>query len=177
MNGQHDLCGMQSFGPVPRENEPVFDATWEGRVEAMTMVLLVAGHFGGGGVLRYAIESLPPVRYLQDGYFERHLDGLEGALVRRCSYTRPRSGIASSKSPAALFQRRSPVARWRTRAARPDPRNRAVNPVIAARLAGRHDSSWAIASPPASPAFPGYGSTPAALCRPVPALRPNRRRR
>ncbi|MBW0015426.1 SH3-like domain-containing protein, partial [Mycobacterium sp.] len=43
----------------------------------------VAGHFGGGGVLRYAIESLPPLRYLRDGYFERHLDGLEGALVQR----------------------------------------------------------------------------------------------
>jgi nitrile hydratase len=49
----------------------------------MTMVLLVAGHLGGGGALRYAIESLPPLRYLQDGYFERHLDGLEGALVQR----------------------------------------------------------------------------------------------
>jgi nitrile hydratase len=49
----------------------------------MTMVLLANGHFGGGGVLRYAIESLPPLRYLQDGYFERHLDGLEEALVQR----------------------------------------------------------------------------------------------
>lgn len=84
MNGEHDLGGMQSFGPVPRpQNEPVFHSPWQGRVEAMTMVLLVAGHFGGGGVLRYAIESLPPLRYLQDGYFERHLDGLEGALMQR----------------------------------------------------------------------------------------------
>ena len=84
MNGEHDQGGMQSFDPVPRpQNEPVFHAPWEGRVEAMTMVLLVAGHFGGGGVLRYAIESLPPLRYLQDRYFERHLDGLEGALVQR----------------------------------------------------------------------------------------------
>ncbi|HEY9305812.1 MAG TPA: nitrile hydratase subunit beta [Mycobacterium sp.] len=84
MNGEHDLGGMQSFGPVPRaQNESVFQAPWEGRVEAMTMVLLAGGHLGGGGVLRYAIESLPPLQYLQDGYFERHLDGLEAALVQR----------------------------------------------------------------------------------------------
>ncbi|OMC54628.1 nitrile hydratase subunit beta [Mycobacterium sp. IS-836] len=84
MNGAHDLGGMQSFGRIPRpQDEPVFHAPWEGRVEAMTMALLVAGHLGGGGVLRYAIESLPPLRYLRDGYFGRHLDGLEGALVDR----------------------------------------------------------------------------------------------
>jgi nitrile hydratase len=84
VNGQHDQGGMQSFGTIPRpQNEPVFHAPWEGRVEAMTMVLLVAGHLGGGGVLRYAIESLPPLLYLQDSYFERHLDGLENALVQR----------------------------------------------------------------------------------------------
>jgi nitrile hydratase len=84
VNGEHDLGGMQSFGAVPRpQNEPVFHAPWEGRVEAMTMVLLMGGHLAGGGVLRYAIESLPPLRYLQDGYFERHLDGLETALVQR----------------------------------------------------------------------------------------------
>ena len=84
MNGEHDLGGMQSFGPVPRpQHEPVFHAPWEGRAEAITMVLLVADHFGGGGVLRYGVESLPPLRYLQDNYFERHLDGLEGALVQR----------------------------------------------------------------------------------------------
>lgn len=84
MNGEHDQGGTQSFGHIPRpQNEPVFHAPWEGRVQAMTIALLVAGHFGSGGVLRYAIESLPPLRYLQCGYFERHLAGLEGALVQR----------------------------------------------------------------------------------------------
>jgi nitrile hydratase len=84
VNGAHDLGGTQSFGPIPRsQNETVFHDPWQGRVEAMTMALLVAGHFGGGGALRYAIESLPPLRYLQDGYFERHLDGLEAALAQR----------------------------------------------------------------------------------------------
>jgi nitrile hydratase subunit beta len=84
VNGEHDQGGTQSYGPIPRpQNEPVFQAPWEGRVEAMTIALLVAGHFGGGGVLRHAIESLPPLRYLQCGYFERHLEGLEGALVQR----------------------------------------------------------------------------------------------
>jgi hypothetical protein len=71
VNGEHDLGGMQSFGAVPRpQNEPVFHAPWEGRVEAMTMVLLMGGHLAGGGVLRYAIESLPPLRYLS---FDSHV--------------------------------------------------------------------------------------------------------
>ncbi|OBK48899.1 nitrile hydratase subunit beta [Mycobacterium sp. 1081908.1] len=84
MNGLHDLGGMQSFGPVPRaQNEPVFRNPWEGRVEAMTMLLLMRGLFGGGGALRLAIESLPPLRYLSDSYYERHLDALEAALVDR----------------------------------------------------------------------------------------------
>jgi Nitrile hydratase beta subunit len=39
MNGQHDLGGMQSFGPIPHpHDEPVFHTSWDGRVEALTMV-------------------------------------------------------------------------------------------------------------------------------------------
>ncbi|OBI17700.1 nitrile hydratase subunit beta [Mycobacterium sp. E2327] len=84
MNGQHDLGGIQSFGPPRREhNEPAFHNPWEGRVEAMTMILLMRGLFGGGGALRHAMESLPPLRYLVDSYYERHLDGLESLLVDR----------------------------------------------------------------------------------------------
>jgi nitrile hydratase len=51
VNGAHDIGGMQSFGPVLREeNEPVFHARWEGRVMAMTIVLLARGTFAGGAL-------------------------------------------------------------------------------------------------------------------------------
>ena len=83
MNGAHDLGGMQAFGPVPREgNELVFHHRWEGHVMGMSVLLLASGALPGAQ-LRYAMESLPPARYLADSYHERRLDTLEGALVAR----------------------------------------------------------------------------------------------
>lgn len=99
MNGAHDLGGMQAFGPVPREdNEPVFGQPWEGRVQGMVDLLLASGVFAGAQ-FRYAMESLPPARYLADSYHERWLDALEGALTGR--------GILS---PAELADRRQQLA-------------------------------------------------------------------
>jgi Nitrile hydratase beta subunit len=144
VNGAHDLGGTQSFGPIPRSlNEPVFHDPWQGRVQAMTMALLVAGHFGGGGALRYAIESLPPLRYLQDGYFDRHLDGLEAALVQR-----------KLLHPAEIRDRvaqlggggKPPAAARPSRPARRECRRRVVNRVTDARTTVRDGSGWATRS-------------------------------
>jgi len=55
---------------------------------AMTIMLLARGTFAGGA-LRYAMESLPPLRYLQDSYYERRLDALETALVDHAVLARP----------------------------------------------------------------------------------------
>jgi hypothetical protein len=36
MNGVHDMGGMDGFGPIPIEqNEPVFHAEWEARMNAI----------------------------------------------------------------------------------------------------------------------------------------------
>ena len=43
MNGVHDMCGMQGFGPVlpwregPMEDESVFHEPWEGRTFGMAV--------------------------------------------------------------------------------------------------------------------------------------------
>ena len=46
MNGAHDVGGMQSFGPLPlEENEPVFHADWERRALALTLAAGALGHW------------------------------------------------------------------------------------------------------------------------------------
>ena len=82
MNGVHDLGGMHGFGPVVREpDEPVFHAPWEGRVQAMMGLAARAARLRAG--MRFAIESVEPVRHLAASYWERWLAALElGVLAR-----------------------------------------------------------------------------------------------
>lgn len=81
MNGIHDLGGMHGFGPVKAEaNEPVFQATWEGRVFALANLCLGLG-FGNIDRFRHAIERLPPATYLTVGYYGRWLAALETLLA------------------------------------------------------------------------------------------------
>jgi nitrile hydratase len=80
-NSIHDMGGMHGFGPVEAEaNEPVFHATWEGRVLAMQRAM---GHtrlwtIDGG---RASLENLPPLSYLAASYYKRWLLGLERRVV------------------------------------------------------------------------------------------------
>ena len=56
MNGIHDMGGMQDMGSVsPEKHEPVFHATWEGRVFALD--LAVQGDWTGSAE-RYQIEKI-----------------------------------------------------------------------------------------------------------------------
>ena len=83
MNGVHDMGGMHGFGPIPREeNEPVFHASWEGRMFGMLLTLGSHGVHDPGG-LRAALENLEPAQYLASGYFERWLLVTEKALVEK----------------------------------------------------------------------------------------------
>jgi len=69
MNGVHDLGGMQGFGPIgPEKNEPVFHASWEGRLVAIRRALIAAGKLPG--TLRPVVESLPAAEYLSKGYYD-----------------------------------------------------------------------------------------------------------
>jgi nitrile hydratase len=81
MNGVHDMGGMQDFGPVISEsNEPVFHASWEGRVLGMQRAM---GYVGLWNIdmSRAATESLPPHLYLGVSYYEKWLLGLENRLI------------------------------------------------------------------------------------------------
>ncbi len=81
MNGVHDMGGMHGFGPVVHEpNEPVFHATWEGRVRGMVQ-LMAAWRTVTIDAGRHSIERLPPVDYLRYNYFEKWFDALIGRML------------------------------------------------------------------------------------------------
>jgi nitrile hydratase len=81
VNGIHDMGGMHGFGRVEVEpDEPVFHAEWEGRTFGMMAVTSALGYWTADA-FRHAIEKVPVVRYLGDGYYGRWLLALEGLLV------------------------------------------------------------------------------------------------
>ena len=81
MNGVHDMGGQQCMGPVQYEkNEPVFHASWEGRVYALNRAMR-AWRTWNLDTDRHALEIMHPGEYLRMGYYERWLDRLEKQLV------------------------------------------------------------------------------------------------
>lgn len=82
MNGVHDMGGEHGMGPIQYEHdEPVFHASWEGRVYALTRAMRAWGKWNLDGS-RHAIEILPPVDYLRMSYYERWLKRLETDVVK-----------------------------------------------------------------------------------------------
>ncbi len=81
MNGVHDMGGQQCMGPVQYEkNEPVFHASWEGRVYALNRAMR-AWRKWNLDTDRHALEIMHPGEYLRMSYYERWLDRLEKQLV------------------------------------------------------------------------------------------------
>lgn len=83
MNGVHDLGGMHGFGPVDIESgKKLFHAEWEKRVFGMTVA---CGFLGVWNIdqSRSAREAMEPGEYLQTGYYQHWLHGLESLLVKR----------------------------------------------------------------------------------------------
>jgi nitrile hydratase len=82
VSGIHDLGGMRGFGPIePEADEPVFHASWEGRLFGMLPVV-------GYGIFqpnnpRHHLERLEPAFYLQASYWERWLEASTRALIAR----------------------------------------------------------------------------------------------
>ena len=72
MNGVHDMGGMHGMGPISHEtSEPVFHASWEGRIYAITRVLRAGGGRQNLDNSRHQLERLPPAEYLRMTYYER----------------------------------------------------------------------------------------------------------
>lgn len=83
MDGVHDMGGMDGFGKVERESdEPVFQASWEGRVLAMQRAMGYAGAWNTD-MSRFAQERLPPAVYLGVSYYQRWALAMEANVVAR----------------------------------------------------------------------------------------------
>lgn len=81
MNGVHDMGGMHGFGPIPwEEHEPVFHEPWEGRAYALNASGNVPW-YPNTSAFRFALESLPPARYLSLSYYERWLAVMEQRAI------------------------------------------------------------------------------------------------
>ena len=105
MNGIHDMGGMHGFGRVEREtNEPVFHATWEGRVLGLTRACSVQ-HIFNIDESRHAIERMAPTDYLASSYYERWLDRnvrllVEKGVITREELERRMAQLAGGSDPA-----------------------------------------------------------------------------
>jgi len=76
MNGVHDMGGMHGFGTVePEQDEPAFHVDWEGRVLALSRVVLYSRAWNID-VFRHSQERLPAPVYLTVSYYHRWLLGI-----------------------------------------------------------------------------------------------------
>jgi nitrile hydratase len=83
MDGIHDMGGMQDWGPInaPPPDEPVFHEDWEKRVFAMALLSINRLSGANLNAFRHAIDRVPPLDYLADGYYGRWLRGAENLLT------------------------------------------------------------------------------------------------
>jgi nitrile hydratase subunit beta len=113
MNGIHDMGGMSTFGPVPREETNPFHAEWEKRLAGMGRN--VSDRLFPSDEFRHAIERLDPSVYLSTTYYERWLAGLERLFVEKGFISedemaaaldgwRPQSGVRPVRVNAAEKQ-------------------------------------------------------------------------
>jgi nitrile hydratase subunit beta len=115
MNGVHDMGGQQNMGPVEHEkDEPVFHASWEGRVYALNRAMRAWGRWSLDAD-RHALEIMPPIDYLRMSYYERWLNKLETQVEKYGFVTQEE---LQSGKPAPGSSRETPVltlatsARW-----------------------------------------------------------------
>ena len=141
MNGIHDMGGMQDMGPIKYEkNEPVFHATWEGRVYAMSAAVTATRKVRLG--LRPPIENLPAAEYLRMSYYELWLTSLmerlvASDLVTRAELESARAAPGSTKAALAVSPADAVAAIFRVPARREEslaPRFQAGQPVRARNL-------------------------------------------
>jgi nitrile hydratase subunit beta len=118
MNGVHDMGGQHGMGPVQYEkDEPVFHASWEGRVYVLTRAMR-AWRKWNIDTDRHGIEVLPPADYLRMSYYERWLNRLESHVVNFGFVTQDelKSGkaAAASRTETPVFTMAT-SGRWMSR--------------------------------------------------------------
>ena len=110
MNGAHDMGGTEGHGPIkaePENEEPVFHATWEGRLYGMNRSL---GSLGLWNIDlgRSARERQKPADYLRHSYYENWLAGVETLLLESGLVTEEelRTGKASTPVAQEILERK-----------------------------------------------------------------------
>ena len=81
MNNVHDMGGMQGYGAIELEpQEPVFHHDWERRAFALIVATNTAGQWNIDQS-RAVRESLPPLQYLSNTYYQIWLDAFQKQLL------------------------------------------------------------------------------------------------
>ena len=110
MDGVHDMGGMDGFGKVEVEkNEPVFHASWEGRVLAIqrAMAYARAWHIDHS---RFAQEQLSPISYLSASYYQRWVLGMEKNIIERGFATAEELKAGHATIPGKMLRRKFTVS-------------------------------------------------------------------
>ena len=105
MNNVHDMGGLQGFGPIPIETDGhIFHAPWEKRAFALTVAMNYTRQWNID-TSRSMRESLPPLRYLSNTYYQTWLDGLGRLLLKSELVTEEEleSGKVSSAPKAGVI--------------------------------------------------------------------------
>ncbi|UOD49398.1 nitrile hydratase subunit beta [Orrella daihaiensis] len=99
MNNVHDMGGMQGYGPIQIDDSSiVFHHDWERRAFALTVVTNTAGQWNIDRS-RSIRESLPPLKYLSNTYYQIWLDALETQLLKTGMLSRDELESGQAKGP------------------------------------------------------------------------------
>lgn len=104
MNNVHDMGGMQGYGAVETDSDPVgaspFHDDWEKKAFALTLAMGTAKRWNIDEMRAWR-ESLPPLTYLSSSYFQIWLAGLEKGLIATELATADEVHSGQSMVPAA----------------------------------------------------------------------------
>jgi len=110
MDGVHDMGGMDGFGKIEVEkNEPVFHASWEGRVLAMQRSMAYARAWNIDHS-RFAQEQLPPITYLSASYYQRWVLAIEKNIVARDFASAEELKAGHATTPGKMLRRKLTVS-------------------------------------------------------------------
>jgi hypothetical protein len=110
MDGVHDMGGMDGFGKIEVEkNEPVFHASWEGRVLAVQRAMAYARAWKIDHS-RFAQEQLPPITYLSASYYQRWVLGMEKNIIERGFASAEELKAGHATTPGKMLRRKLTVS-------------------------------------------------------------------
>jgi len=99
MNNVHDMGGMQGYGPIEIDDPSVvFHEKWERKAFALSVAINTAGLWNIDGS-RAVRESLPPLQYLSNSYYQIWLDALQKQLISTGMVTQQELSTGKAQGP------------------------------------------------------------------------------